>query len=576
MSTRIRIYQIAKDLGVDSKEMLEFLQKNGYEKFQSIQKTVDAEEVEAIRKAWSDAQAPKVAPSKAAVAKAASSKAAVVAPTPAPAVVVAETQVVETAPAETPRAKKTKKAPVVAEPAAVEPTPVVVPVVEVAAPVEEVIPKTSTRGRKPGKKKAEDASETPVVAAEAKAPVVAEAKAPVVAEAKTPVVAEAKAPVVAEAKAPVVAEAKAPVVAAKKAETTAKPTSPKAHPVPKSSVKASPLHEEDAFEAPAGSDGEEESEESVASEALEQSMLRYAVEFVARCFTFSGFPVRVALGERSPTGQELLLYSNEIVAWLNGDDRVVVESIYQQVGYLLSKALRYRFRSGGMLHFIFTPLQEIDISPAAEVQDVAPAPAKPAPTKPAPTKPAPAKPAPAKPAVAVPAKPAVAEVREPVVEATAIHSAQSKALADDHIEDVEEDDEDVEEFHADAPAFVSDADGDFAEGSSTYEESSEQRSAKEGRFRQDAGVNGKPPYDASSEEARFERISTLLAERAQALGKSVLIDMLNSHERRQIHTNIANTQGNIRTFSDGEGIFRRLVLSPPGITPRHRPSQGRR
>ena len=64
MSTRIRIYQIAKDLGVDSKDMLEFLQNNGYEKFQSIQKTLDAEEVEAVRQAWLAAHAPKPAPTK--------------------------------------------------------------------------------------------------------------------------------------------------------------------------------------------------------------------------------------------------------------------------------------------------------------------------------------------------------------------------------------------------------------------------------------------------------------------------------------------------------------------------------
>jgi len=191
-------------------------------------------------------------------------------------------------------------------------------------------------------------------------------------------------------------------------------------------------------------------------------------------------------------------------------------------------------------------------------------------------------------AAAVPQRP---EKSKPLAEERSIAAVQAKHANADHIEEIDEEDE-VEEFHAGAEGFDDDAEGfvgdeseEFVEDSSeeldaeiseVHEEADERPSHRDTRPHRDAVVDGKPPHDDSSEDARFARISALLAERAQHLGKSILIDMLNSHERRQIHTHIGNSHGKIRTFSDGEGIFRRLVLSPPGITPRQRPSQGRR
>ncbi|MCK6511559.1 translation initiation factor IF-2 N-terminal domain-containing protein [Myxococcota bacterium] len=690
MSTRIRIYQIAKDLGVDSKDMLEFLQHNGYEKFQSIQKTLDAEEVEAVRQAWLAAHAPKPASSKTTAASAkttasptktsSASANATAAPTKetsssvktAPAVV--EAPAVETV-AEPSRTKKTKKtaepavstAPVVVAPApvVVAPAPVVVapaPVVVAPAPVavapvpaavvktetvavahaapvaaaktealtEEAAPKTSARGRKPIKKKAEEAADPSVTSDTTEAATTAspEKEAPT-----RSVEAPKKAEVAAkEATAPKKAEVAAKeATAPKKAEAAAKEaTAPVTKEATASAAKTTPSissSEEDAFEAPDSEEDEEDEQQiGVASGVLEQAMLRYAVDFVWRCFTSSGFPVRVALGDRRTSGQELLLYSNEIIASLNGDEHALVTELYQNVGYLLAKALRYRFRSGSAIRFIFTPLQEIDISPAAEVQQTTA-------TKPV------AAAAPKPEAAAVRQKPEAAAVRQkpeaavvrqkpeaavvrqnpeaavvrqkpeaetpivpskpeklkPLVEERLIPSAQAKHANADHIEEIDEEDE-IEEFHADAEGFDVDVEGfvgdeseEEIEGlvedsseeldadiSEVQEEADERPSAQDTRPRRDAIVDGKPLHDDSSEDARFARISALLAERAQHLGKSILIDMLNSHERRQIHTHIGNSHGKIRTFSDGEGIFRRLVLSPPGITPRQRPSQGRR
>ena len=59
-----------------------------------------------------------------------------------------------------------------------------------------------------------------------------------------------------------------------------------------------------------------------------------------------------------------------------------------------------------------------------------------------------------------------------------------------------------------------------------------------------------------------------LAELVQRLGKSLVIDQLSSQERRGIHTALAD-QGSseVSTFSDGEGIFRRLNHQSPRQVP---------
>ncbi|MCB9640281.1 MAG: translation initiation factor IF-2 N-terminal domain-containing protein [Myxococcales bacterium] len=409
MSERVRIYQIAKDLGIPSKDLLEFIQTHGYEKVQSVQKTVDSDEAEAIAKSWQDAHAPKKAKGKAAKA---------------PAPVVEEEPVAEKAPAKK-GGRKGKKAEAVVEEA---------PVIEEV----EQAPPSKTRGR------------------------TKKAAAPVVEEVVEEVV-EVEEP------------AEVEEVAAAEEEQVA-----------------------EVVEVPAVS---EEGNK-------EQAMLRFAVDYITRCFTFSGFPVRVALGERRPSGQEFLLYSNELVQWLNGKDSAVVKELYRQTSYLLGKSLTYRFRARASLRFLFTALNEIDISPASEQ-----------------------------------AAAAVQQAETTIPDSPALYEDASDELVSTnaYVEEVD-DDETVVEVGA--------------------EEAAQPESA----------------LDPDSEEMRFARVSALLSERVQSLGKSVLVDMLNSHERRQIHTNIANAQNNqVRTFSDGEGIFRRLILSPAGTTPRYRPSnQGRR
>ena len=72
--------------------------------------------------------------------------------------------------------------------------------------------------------------------------------------------------------------------------------------------------------------------------------------------------------------------------------------------------------------------------------------------------------------------------------------------------------------------------------------------------------------EASQETEELSGLATIaadLAMRMQGLGKSILIDALNSQQRREIHTALAD-ENQINTFSDGEGIFRRLVIQPGG------------
>lgn len=429
MSERVRIYQIAKDLGIPSKDLLEFIQVKGYAKVQSVQKSVDAEEAETIAQTWRDAHAPKKAKGK-------SAKSA---------------------------------APVVEEAPAVE-----------EAPVEEKAP--AKKGGRKGKKTAK-AEEAPVIEEVEPAP-----------SSKTSNRKKKEA-------APVVEEAPVVEAEAVEEETVEEETVEEV-------VEAEAVEEETTVEEP------KEAETVVFSDeaSKEQAMLGFAVDYVTRSFTYAGFPVRVALGERRPNGQEFLLYSNELVNWLGGKDSGLVKEIYRQVSYLLGKSLTYRFRARASMRFLFTALNEIDISPAASEL------------------------------AAVVEETQTAPANADLYEDSADELEQPSGL----VEEAEEDEYVVE----------------LADGQETSQDGEVTETVAEGDM---------------TEEMRFARVSTLLAERAQALGKSFLVDMLNSHERRQIHTNIANSPKNqVRTFSDGEGIFRRLIISPAGSTPRYRSNQGRR
>jgi len=51
------------------------------------------------------------------------------------------------------------------------------------------------------------------------------------------------------------------------------------------------------------------------------------------------------------------------------------------------------------------------------------------------------------------------------------------------------------------------------------------------------------------------------AEEAQATGREVVMSDLNSYERRIVHTELAD-EPNVETYSEGEGRYRRLVISP--------------
>jgi predicted RNA-binding protein Jag len=86
------------------------------------------------------------------------------------------------------------------------------------------------------------------------------------------------------------------------------------------------------------------------------------------------------------------------------------------------------------------------------------------------------------------------------------------------------------------------------------------------RFNEDVHYVLRVSTSSSEEDApSLEELAIKVAERMTSANKVMMIDALNSQERRTIHTAIANTEGikDTQTVSDGEGIFRCLIIAPP-------------
>lgn len=62
-------------------------------------------------------------------------------------------------------------------------------------------------------------------------------------------------------------------------------------------------------------------------------------------------------------------------------------------------------------------------------------------------------------------------------------------------------------------------------------------------------------------EKALQRLALRLAERARGGGKSVVLEPMNSHERKVIHM-VLQGRDDIYTFSEGEDPYRRVVISP--------------
>lgn len=58
-----------------------------------------------------------------------------------------------------------------------------------------------------------------------------------------------------------------------------------------------------------------------------------------------------------------------------------------------------------------------------------------------------------------------------------------------------------------------------------------------------------------------------LAEKAVKTGRPVPVEPMSPHDRRIIHVTLAEHEG-VTTESDGEGLFRRVVIYPKGRSPR--------
>jgi spoIIIJ-associated protein len=80
------------------------------------------------------------------------------------------------------------------------------------------------------------------------------------------------------------------------------------------------------------------------------------------------------------------------------------------------------------------------------------------------------------------------------------------------------------------------------------------------------------PINVDAEGYRGRRAEQLvelaqrLAEKAKRTGKPVAADPMSAADRRIIHVALANTPG-LTTQSEGEGIYRHLVVIPTGETP---------
>jgi spoIIIJ-associated protein len=67
-------------------------------------------------------------------------------------------------------------------------------------------------------------------------------------------------------------------------------------------------------------------------------------------------------------------------------------------------------------------------------------------------------------------------------------------------------------------------------------------------------------YRARREEALVE-MATRLGEKARASGRTITVDPMSPHDRRIIHITLDKVPG-VTTRSEGEGVFRRLLIIP--------------
>jgi spoIIIJ-associated protein len=67
-------------------------------------------------------------------------------------------------------------------------------------------------------------------------------------------------------------------------------------------------------------------------------------------------------------------------------------------------------------------------------------------------------------------------------------------------------------------------------------------------------------YRGRREDALTD-LAQRLAEKAVKTGRPVPVEPMNPHDRRLIHVALAEHEG-VRTESDGEGLFRRVVIFP--------------
>ncbi len=62
-------------------------------------------------------------------------------------------------------------------------------------------------------------------------------------------------------------------------------------------------------------------------------------------------------------------------------------------------------------------------------------------------------------------------------------------------------------------------------------------------------------------EETLQKLALRLADKAKKRGKSVILEPMNSHERRIIHTAL-QVRDDIYTFSEGEEPYRKIVIAP--------------
>ena len=62
-------------------------------------------------------------------------------------------------------------------------------------------------------------------------------------------------------------------------------------------------------------------------------------------------------------------------------------------------------------------------------------------------------------------------------------------------------------------------------------------------------------------EETLQRLATKLADKARQRGRSVVLEPMNSQERRIIHTTLQGRE-DVNTFSEGEEPYRKIIISP--------------